>query len=103
MHVGEFSVIRTARSPAEPPAHTHRPGPLRCRRQIFAATRNRPLQAIAVGIFRNILALACRAARRIADAAVMKAGQYEEPALKHPSMIAPVHERAAKAHGKVTW
>ena len=34
----------------------------------------------------------------------MKAGQYvEEPALKRPSQIAPVHERAAKAHGKVTW
>ena len=33
----------------------------------------------------------------------MKAEPYNEPALKRPSLIAPLEERGAKAHGKVTW
>ena len=33
----------------------------------------------------------------------MKAEPYNEPALKRPSLIAPLEERSTKAHGKVTW
>ena len=33
----------------------------------------------------------------------MKAEPYNEPALKRPSLIAPLEERSVKAHGKVTW